>query len=410
MKRFALIAVLAAVVCGVAATPGSAASFNDSAPCPADGPLLVCPTMYVGQAVQLQLLAHDGCDVYRWEMVNGGLPAGLSMSSRGLVTGVPTAPGSTRPWVWVHDLTASEGGPSWCGGDNHSERQFVFNVVGGSGNPAPTPTPAPAPQPALQITTGALANATEGTNYTATLSASGGGSLTWTLSAGSLPAGVTLGSNGVVSGTPTGAGSYTFTVRVEGGGRSTSKQFELVVVQKLTASAPAAQTWEVGRPLQISIDAKGGTPGYSWQVTGTLPLHTGFVGDKGNGSTSFLQGVPGEAGTFPIVLTVTDAAGASAQVTVTLTVAPKLRIETLAIGRAQVGKRYRLALVFSGGVGETRWVLAGGSLPSGVTLDPATGLISGKPRRPGKFRFTVAVTDALGAKAAMTYTLVVRRR
>src|SRR5919201_4438253 len=141
--------VLAALVAGVAAMPGSGASFNDGAPCPASGPLLVCPTMSVGQSVHLQLLAHDGCDLYRWEIVNGGLPAGLSMSSSGLVSGTPTTAGTTKPWVWVHDVLASEGGPSWCGGDNHSERQVVFKVGGGGVDPAPAPAPAPQ-QPALQ--------------------------------------------------------------------------------------------------------------------------------------------------------------------------------------------------------------------------------------------------------------------
>src|SRR5204863_6924611 len=125
----------------------------------------------------------------------------------------------------------------------------------GSGNPAPPPAPAPTPQPALQITTASLQKGTVGTPYTASFAASGGGDLTWSLSAGSLPAGLTLGSSGVLSGTPTGAGSYMFTVRVDGGGRSASKQLDLVVVEKLSASAPADQTWEVGRPLQISIDA-----------------------------------------------------------------------------------------------------------------------------------------------------------
>jgi hypothetical protein len=369
--------------------------------------------MHVGQAVNLQLLAHDGCDAYRWEVVNGGLPAGLSMSSSGLVSGTPTSPGSTEPWIWVHDLTAAEGGPSWCGGDNHSERQFVFTVVGaGAPSPGPGPPPVappPPPPPPLQITTARLANATSGTAYSVTLAASGGGSLSWTVSSGSLPPGLSLGSNGVLSGTPTAAGSYSFAVSVQSGGRSTSKQFDLVVAEKLSATAPAAQTWEVGRPLQISIDAKGGTPGYSWKISGTLPLHTGFVGDKGNGSTSFLQGVPGEAGIFSLTLTVTDSAGVSVQVPVTLTVAPKLQIKTLAVGRARVGKRFRLGLVSAGGVGDAQWSLAAGSVPSGLKLDPSTGLLSGKARRIGRFRFTVVVTDALGAKAAMTYTLRVAR-
>jgi hypothetical protein len=255
-----------------------------------------------------------------------------------------------------------------------------------------------------------LQKATVGTPYTAALAALGGGALTWTLSAGSLPAGLTLGANGILSGTPSGAGSYSFTVRVDGGGRSASRQLGLVVVEKLSASAPTDQTWEVGRPLQISIDARGGAPGYSWKVTGTLPQRTGFIGNQGNGSTSYLRGVPAQDGTFPIVLTVTDADGATAQVTLTLTVAPKIQIGTFGVGRAQVGKRYRLALAFHGGVGDTSWVLAAGSLPSGLALDPDTGVVSGKPRASGRFRFTVAVTDSLEAKAAMTYSLKVKRR
>lgn len=364
--------------------------------------------MHVGQAVQLQLLAHDGCDVYRWEIVNGALPAGLSMSSTGLVSGTPTKAQTTEPWVWVHDVTAAEGGPSWCGGDNHSERQFVF-TVDGPGGPPPPPAPAPAPQPALQITTGTLPRATAGTAYATTLTASGASSVTWTVSSGSLPAGVSLGSNGALDGTPTGAGTYTFTVQVAAGGRSASKQLQLVVAEKLTASAPPAQTWEVGRPLQVAVDAKGGTPGYSWKLTGTLPARTGFVGNKGNGSTSFLQGVPAEAGTFSVVLTVTDSAGVSTQVTVALTVAPKLQIHTFRVGTARVGKRYRLALASAGGVTPAQWSIATGSLPAGLKLDTQAGVVSGKARRTGRFRFTVVLTDSLGAKAAMTYMLRVRR-
>jgi hypothetical protein len=286
----------------------------------------------------------------------------------------------------------------------------VFTVVGGGGGGTPAPVPVPAPvQPALQITTAGLAGATTGSAYTVTLAASGGGSMTWTLSAGSLPSGVTLSSNGVVSGTPNSPGSYTFTVRVDAGGRLATKQLQLVVREKLSASAPADQTWEVGRPLKIAIDAKGGTPGYSWKLSGTLPPKTGFVGDKGNGSTSFLQGVPAEAGTFPLVLTVTDGAGVSTDVKVTLTVAPKLQIATTRVGRARVGQRYRLALAFSGGVGDTKWALAGGSLPSGLKLTER-GVISGKASRAGQFRFTLVVTDSLGAKSAMRYTLRIARR
>lgn len=393
---------------------GPAASFDDTKPCPASGPLLVCPTMHVGVPVNLQLLGHDGCNLYRWEYTNGSLPQGLTMSSSGLITGTPTRAQMTQPWMIIHDLLPSQGGYSWCGGDNQSQRQFVFTVVGGSSATPPPPPPPPAqpppPQPALQITTASLQQATAGTSYSATLAASGGSGYSWSVSGGSLPTGLTLGADGALSGTPASGGTYTFTVEVTSGGRSTSKQLTLVVIDKLTATAPADQTWEVGRPLKIAISAAGGSPGYRWSLQGTLPDKTGFIGNQGNGSTSYLQGVPAQAGTFPITLTVTDTAGRSAQVTVTLTVAPKLQITTFDTGFAHRGKAYRLTLSSTGGVGPTSWTLVSGSLPPGLTLDGANGVISGKPRVRGHFFFALAVTDALGAKRAMRYNLTVARR
>src|SRR5256885_17159454 len=97
MKRLALIVTLAALVAAVVATPGSTASFNDSAPCPADGPLLVCPTMTVGQPVQLQLLAHDGCDAYRWEIVIGGPPPAPPISLSRPIMGPPPTAAAPHP-------------------------------------------------------------------------------------------------------------------------------------------------------------------------------------------------------------------------------------------------------------------------------------------------------------------------
>jgi hypothetical protein len=363
--------------------------------------------MQVGQPVHLQLIALNGCDVYRWEYVNGALPQGLSMSSSGLITGTPTRAETTQPWMIVHDLTAAEGGPSWCGGDNQSQRQFVFTVVGSSVAPAPPPLP---PQPPLTITSSSLQKTTVGTPYSATLAASGGTSYSWTLAAGTLPAGLTLSAGGVLAGTPTAAGTYSFTVQVSSGGRSATKQLQLVVADKLTLTAPAVQTWEVRRPLAIPISAHGGFPGYHWAIAGTLPEDTGFIDYEGDGTTSYVKGVPADAGSFPLTVTVTDSTGRSAQLTVTVTVAPKLQITTLAIARAHRGKPYRLRLTSTGGVGPISWALASGSLPPGLTLDAPSGLISGKTRVRGHFVFAVVVTDSLGAKRAMRYNLTVARR
>ena len=378
--------------------------------------------MHVGVPVNLQLLGHDGCNIYRWEYTNGSLPQGLALSSSGLITGTPTRPETTQPWLIIHDLLPSQGGYSWCGGDNQSQRQFVFTVGSGGGTPPPPlppsppppppppPAPTPPPQPALQVTSASLQEATAGTPYSAALAASGGSGYSWSISAGSLPTGLTLGADGTISGTPASGGSYTVTVKVTSGGRSATKQLTLVVIDKLTVTAPADQTWEVGRPLKIAISAAGGSPGYRWSLDGTLPDKTGFIGNQGNGSVSYVQGVPAQPGPFPVTLTVTDAAGRSAKVAVTLTVAPKLQIATSDIGRAVRGTTYRLTLSSIGGVGPMSWTLVSGSLPPGLTLDSTSGVISGRPHVRGHFFFTLALTDSLGAKRAMRYNLAVTRR
>jgi hypothetical protein len=72
--------------------------------------------------------------------------------------------------------------------------------------------------PPLAIATTTLPGATVGSNYLATLQASGGsGSYQWSLAAGQFPPGLTLGGGGSISGTPTTAGTFTFTVQVVSG-------------------------------------------------------------------------------------------------------------------------------------------------------------------------------------------------
>src|SRR3954469_7393505 len=198
---------------------GSAASFDDSHPCPASGPLLVCPTAQVGQAYNLQLIALQGCDLYRWEIVNGSLPEGLHMSDDGHITGIPTASTEVEPWVIVHDRLPSEGGNSWCIGDNHSERQFVFRVAAGlsiQDQSVPGGTIGEAYSRQLTVWSITHKNPDQGGPTTAT----------WSIASGSLPPGVGLSSSGLLSGTPTAEGSYTFVVRAAGGGNATDTETE----------------------------------------------------------------------------------------------------------------------------------------------------------------------------------------
>jgi large repetitive protein len=399
MKRFALVVALAASIAGVVVMPGSSASFNDSDPCPADGPLLVCPKAHVGQPYSLQLLAKAGCDLYRWEITNGSLPAGLTMSSSGLVTGTPTASGPTQPWVTVHDLLPSEGGYPWCGGDNKSERQFVFTAV-----------------PGLSIQNESVPGGTIGQPYSVTFTAlsvtntnplqGSPASVTWSVQSGNLPAGVTFTPQGVLSGTPTSEGSYQFVVRAVGGVDSSDTETEtLVVRQPIAVSSPftsrAAMRAEVSVPVNVPQTATGGAGTFTWSVSdGALPAGVTLNPD------GTLAGTPTVPGRFAWVMSVKDQEDRTTKVNATLVVSPKLAIRTLRLKAGKVARPYRFKVATFGGVAPTTWTVTG-KLPKGVSFGPRIGTFLGIPRKAGKYRLTLEATDSLDVTAARTLTLVV---
>jgi hypothetical protein len=398
MKGFALIAAFVALLVGVVAMPGSAASFDDTKPCPADGPLLVCPAGQVGKPFDVQLRALAGCDLYRWEIVNGGLPQGLKMDSSGRVTGTPTSAGKTEPWIVVHDLLSSEGGFPWCGGDNHSERQFVFSVAAG-----------------LSIQNQSVPGGTVGQLYSQALTAlsvvsvnpvqGSPASATWSIQSGTLPAGITLSPAGVLSGTPTTEGSYTFVVRAETSVASDTETETLVVRQPVVVSSPfrggTAPKSEVGVPFSAAQTATGGNGTFAWTLaSGALP--TGLE----LGSDGTVSGTPTVAGRYTFAVRVTDGEARTATVNATLVVAPKLTITTLRLKPAKVGRAYRATITTVGGVVPFAWSVRG-KLPAGVTFGKKLHLFIGTPRKAGKYRITVQAVDALAVTAQKTLTLVV---
>lgn len=397
MKRIVFIVSLVALCAGVAAGSGTAASFDDTHPCPALGALLVCPAAQVGQPYSLQLRALAGCDNYWWEFTNGGLPPGLSLSRSGLVSGIPTATGETEPWVQVHDLTPNLGGPPWCGGDNASQRQFVFNTVAG-----------------LSIQQQSVPGGTIGQPYSQQLTALSVTNLnpvqgqpaqvTWSVKSGSLPAGVTFSPSGLLSGTPTAEGSYTFVVQAVGGGGATDTETETLTVRQpltLTSQLSGVAKAEVGVHFTAAQTAGGGSGTFTFSVTkGALPAGLTLAPD------GTVSGSPAVAGRYTFTLTVTDSEKRTKSVDVTLVVTKKLTLGKTTLKTAKVGAPYRAKVTFVGGVAPLTWTVHG-KLPRGFKISKAGQLI-GTPTAKGTYHFSVTAHDALGASAKTTLTLVVK--
>jgi large repetitive protein len=356
------------------------------------------PTATVGQAYSKQLNGAGGCGPalpYQYTIIGGKLPPGISLSFSGLVSGTPTQAGSYSFWVDLSDQNPPTA--DWCRPAD-AQREFSITVVGGTAPATPT-SPLSIVQTAL-----APAATTVGTAYTFQLSAQGGGTQTWSLLSGALPAGLQLSSNGLISGTPTATGDFTFKVQVSDGTRVASQTYTLSVVAPLKISPVTVPAGEVARTFKLELAASGGKSAYKWSVAPGSALPAGVTLDP---ATGVISGRPTAPGTYPVKLTVTDSLGLTATVDVKLTFAPQLELTSKTLRAAKVGRAFLARLAVSGGVAPRSWSLVRGSLPAGIHFSKRTGTFSGTPRRAGKSTIVVQVTDALGAVSRATLVLKV---
>ena len=254
--------------------------------------------------------------------------------------------------------------------------------------------------PAVTLNPASLPNATVNTAYSQTLSATpAGGNYSFTVTSGSLPAGLTLNSNGSFSGAPTVSGTFNFRVTATGfGGCTAFRDYSLVVVcPTITVNPASLPGGSVGTAYSQTV---AGSPAgtYSYSVTsGALP-----TGLTLNGSTGAITGTPTTTGSFNF--TITAAAGScsgSRTYTVTIT-CPTITLSPASpLPSGQAGVAYSQTISVSP-AGSYTFSLISGSLPSGITLNPATGIISGLSSTVGAFTFTVKAQTAGGCNGTQT--------
>ncbi len=227
------------------------------------------PDGTVGVAYSQTLTASGGQTPYTWTNISGGLPPGLTLAANGVISGTPTTVVTTNFTVQVKDAT------------NGIATQSLSLTI-----------QAPAP---LQITTTSLPNGTVGVAYNQTLAASGGQTpYTWTNTSGALPPGLTLATNGLISGTPTTTdGTFNFTVKLTDALSTTATQ-----PLTLTVFSPPGVTLQptnnvvtvsLGNSVTLAVAVTGTGPfSYQWQLNGTN-LPNGIINTvAGNGMDGYL--------------------------------------------------------------------------------------------------------------------------
>lgn len=331
---------------------------------------------------------------YRYTVTNGQLPAGLTLdATSGILSGIPTESGENRftTTITSHGLTSAR---SWT------------VLIDGTGE-------------GLTIVTLTIVGGAIGLPYGEHLIAAGGEPpYRWTVSAGMMPAGLDLRSDGVISGLPTVLGDYQFEVSVTDRlGARDSAVFEVSVTPPvdlliLETDLPDAP---IGVAIDRALNVTGGVPPYHWQALSTPPPGLS-VTENGH-----VAGTPTMVGRFPVLVRAEDSTRAgnfdSRLIQVVVVDDGALSIETGTLPPAHLRGGYETEITAKGGTPPLTWsIVPGDDPPPGFFLAPGDGMehstdsavLKGLAIRAYVHAFTVQVEDANGRTSQKLFALEVQ--
>ena len=335
----------------------------------------------VGVAVTaLQIVATDGNgDALTYSAT--GLPAGLSISASGLITGTPSAAGTSSVTVTAND------GRGGTGSATFSWTIAAANVAPVVTNPGSQSGTVGVAVTALQIV------ATDGNGDALTYSATG------------LPAGLSISASGLITGTPSAAGTSSVTVTAnDGRGGTGSATFSWTIAAANVAPVvtnPGSQSGTVGvavTALQIvATDGNGDALTYS---------ATGLPAGLSISASGLITGTPSAAGTSSVTVTANDGRGGTGSATFSWTIAAANVAPVVTNPGSQSGTVgvavTALQIVATDGNGDALTYSATG-LPAGLSIS-ASGLITGTPSAAGTSSVTVTANDGRGGTGSATFS------
>jgi hypothetical protein len=347
---------------------------------------IVCPAIAVsgtinasydiGTPVNIPMTQVGGNSGGTWSMA--GAPSGwLINSGSGLITGTCTALGT-------FNLTVTYTDPYACVGSQNYTVTVVCPVMSVSGS---------------------MSQATNGAPYSDTAVATGGNPpVTLSITSGALPNGLSLNTNtGVISGTPSDfPATYPFTVQAtDFYGCTASQNFSIVLVcQAIAVSGSPNATYNIGQPLVIPHSQVGGIGTVTFSVSGQ-PSGTAI-----NPLTGTVSGTPNSLGVYTYTVTATDQNGCTGGASYTTTiVCPAVSIGGTINASYNIGSPVNIPMFQTGGANGGVFSMAGA--PTGWSINPVNGLITGTSSALGTFNFSVTYTDPYGCVGSQNYSTTV---
>ncbi|KQW78548.1 hypothetical protein ASD03_26050 [Ensifer sp. Root127] len=279
----------------------------------------------------------------------------------------------------------------------------------------------------ITISPATLVNATIGVAFNQTIAATGGNlDFVYTLTSGTLPAGVTLADTGELSGTPTETGSFTFTVQAANA-RAHSKAMTYTLIVEAAAMRPEViSTGVIGDPASGAVsvtfdvtfsEAVTGFTGSDLVLTstGTAIGRLALIQTSDNVHYTVRVDDISGSGTLRLDVLANAISNIAGNSNLAFTrgtpwnVAPSMILtppDGSNLSNGLVGAAYNdRSISATGGAGTITYSATG--LPSGLSIDPATGAITGTPTADGTFTVAVTATGATSGTASVSYTIVV---
>ena len=329
------------------------------------------PTPVFGQTYSKSIQASGGSKPLTYAVTSGSLPSGISMTSAGVFSGSSTVTTRSTFTISVTDANGLSGA-----------QNFAWTIL-----PSPVITSASLPTPIY------------GQPYTKSAQASGGTQpLTYAVTSGSLPSGISMTAAGVFSGSSKVTTATTFTITVTDLNQLTGMQtFTWSIAPPPAFSASPLPSPILKSPYSQSIGITGGTAPFNYSVTsGSLPPGVALS------ASGVFSGTPTTVGTYPFTVTVKDVNGLSAAQPYSWNILPGPVISPISLNAPIYGVPYSAQLSSVGGAQPITYTVTKGALPTGITLS-SSGLLAGVLAASGTFNFTITATDTDGLTGGQDY-------
>jgi hypothetical protein len=320
---------------------------------------------------------------FTWSLVGGSLPPGMSLLPGGVITGTPTAAGIFTPLVQATDAI----NPA-----NFARRQLTITVR----------TPAEASF-SIVGTVPFFGNVGTPFGPVAFITTGGTGQPTWAVGSTPLPPGLSFTSAGVLTGSPTASGRFSFSITATDPAGFVATRFLSFDVYPPGVVPPLSLSFGPTLTTSLSVRsqqlvAAGGVPPYHYSLTPGFqdvpgirvqdgpPLPNGFPATNVGGWI----GVLATPGVYNTSVRVTDSLGSVLDKPMAATVTDLTLLSNSSPPKAQVGVPYSFALQGYGGSGSYSWSTT--APPAGLVLN-SSGLLAGTPLASGAFGFTATLTD-----------------